>query len=129
MDIHRAGSRPSGQGPAEYFTGKVRIDPIISTTEPARAERRGHVRARGAHGVAHASAGADPHRGGRVRLDAALGRPRRSDPSGRRRLDSPGREALARRHGHHIAVQEALDGKPVDWLEQVSDEQYRCSSS
>ncbi len=29
----------------------------------------------------------------------------------------------------HIAVQEALDGKPVDWLEQVSDEQYRCSSS
>ena len=36
MDIHRSGSRPSGRGPADYFTGTVRIDPLIEPPEPAR---------------------------------------------------------------------------------------------
>ncbi len=53
MDIHRAGSRPSGQGPAEYFTGKVRIDPIISTTEPARVQSAAVTFEPGAHTAWH----------------------------------------------------------------------------
>ena len=69
---------------------------------PARGRRRQrHVRARRAHGVAHASARPDADRDGRLRLGAARGRADRGDPAGRRRLVPARREALARRHADH----------------------------
>jgi hypothetical protein len=63
-------------------------------------------------------------------MGATRGRSRRGDPARRRRLVSAGVKALARsiaNHGHdpHIAIQESLGGKVVDWMEKVSDEQYR----
>ena len=97
MEIKRSGSQPSGKGPAEYFTGTVRIDPLFQATEPARAAgRQRHVRARRPHRLAYASARPDAHRHGRLRPGPALGRPDRGDPAGRRGLVSAGREALAR---------------------------------
>ena len=130
MEIKRSGSQPSGKGPAEWFTGTVRIDPLFQAPDSgARCRRQRHLRARRPHGMAHPSARPDPDRDGRLRPGAALGRPDRGDPARRRGLVPPGEK-----HWHgatpttamtHIAIQEQLDGKAVDWMEQVSDEQYQ----
>ena len=57
MEIKRIGSQPSGKGPADYFTGTVRIDPLFEAPDPARvARRQRHVRAGRPHRLAHASA-------------------------------------------------------------------------
>ena len=130
MDIKRAGSQPSGKGPADWFTGMVRIDPLFPVTAPARGGRQcGHVRAGRAHGLAYAPARPGPHRHGRLRPGAARGRPDRGNSPRRRRGLRAGRETLARRRPTtamtHIAIQEALDGKAVEWMEKVSDEQYQ----
>ena len=83
MDIKRSGSQPSGKGPAEYFTGTVRIDPLFQAPDPARVRRRQrHVRARRSDGMAHPPAGPDPDRDGRLRPGAALGRSDRGNPAG-----------------------------------------------
>ena len=100
MDIKRSGSQPSGKGPAEYFTGTVRIDPLFQAARSgARRRRERHVRARRSDGVAHAPAGPDADRDGRLRPRPALGRPDRGNPARRRDLVRARREALARRHG------------------------------
>ena len=102
MEITRIGSQPSAKGPADWFTGTVRIDPLFQATRPGTCGRcQRHVRARGPDGVAHPSAGADPDRHGRLRLGPAGGRPGRGGPSRRRGLVPAGREALARRDGDH----------------------------
>ena len=131
MDIKRNGSQPSGKGPAEYFTGTVRIDPLFrSTRSGTRARRQRHVRARRPHRVAYPSARADADRHVRLRLGAERGRSNRGNSSRRRGL-VPAEE----KHWHgatpttamtHIAIQEALDGKVVEWMEKVSDEQYQA---
>ena len=82
MDITRVGSQPSNKGPADWFTGTVRIDPLFQAKAPARAaggER--HVRAGGPDGLAHAPAGADAHRHGRLAagFSKRAARSRRSD--------------------------------------------------
>ena len=130
MEIKRSGSQPSGRGPAEYFTGTVRIDPLFEAPDPARvARRQRHLRARRPHGLAHASAGPDAHRhvagsGWAQRWGGAIEEIRPGDVV----WFAPGEK-----HWHgatpttamtHIAIQEALDGKAVDWMEHVSDEQY-----
>ena len=72
MEIQRSGSVASGKGPADWFTSTVRIDPLFSAPDPARADRRArHLRARRAHGVAHPSARPDPDR---EHLEASLRR-------------------------------------------------------
>ena len=102
MEIKRSGSQPSGKGPADYFTGTVRIDPLFRGARPGtRARRQRHVRARRPHGLAHASARPDADRHGRLRLGAALGRPGRGNPARRRGLVSARREALAWRGADH----------------------------
>ena len=121
--------KPSGKGPAEYFTGTVRIDPLFKAPAPARALGAScHLRARRADGMAHPSAGSDPDRDGWLRPGAALGRPIEEIRPGDVVWIAPGEK-----HWHgaapttamtHIAIQEQLDGKVVDWMEQVSDEQY-----
>ena len=131
MEIKRSGSQPSGKGPADWFTGTVRIDPLFERTDPARvAGAQRHVRAGCAHRVAHASARPDADRDGRLRLGAAprAARSRKSGPatwSGFRPAKSTGMGRRPTTAMTHIAIQEKLDGKAVDWMEKVSDEQYR----
>ena len=128
MEIKRAGSQPSGKGPADWFTGTVRIDPLLQRRIPraCRARASPSSPARAPH--AYASIGADADCHGRLRSGTALGRPDRRDPAGRRGVVRSRGKTLARRCAAtamtHIAIQEKLDGKVVDWMEHVSDEQY-----
>src|SRR4051794_34223770 len=129
MDIKRAGSQPSGKGPAEYFTGTVRIDPLFQAPAPARAVGAAVTFEPGARTAWHTHplgqtliviSGA-----GRVqRLGAAIEEIRPGDvvwfPPGEKHWHGASPTTAMT----HIAVQEALDGKAVEWMEQVSDEQY-----
>ena len=131
MDIKRSGSQPSGKGPAEYFTGMVRIDPLFEASDPAR--------------VAGASVTFEPgartawHRhplGQTLIVTAGCGRVQRWEgPIEEIRPGdviwfSPGEKhwhgATATTAMTHIAIQECLEGKTVDWMEKVSDEQYQA---
>ena len=125
MEIKRNGTRPSGKGPADWFTGTVRIDPLFSRPDPGRVAGASVTFEPGARTAWHT------HPLGQtlivtvgLRPGAARGRAGRGDPARRCRLVPAGREALARRSPTtamtHIAVQEALDGKVVDWMEQVT---------
>ena len=131
MEIKRSGSQPSRNGAPEWFTGTVRIDPLFSPPDPARAA------------------------GGRVTFEAGARTAWHTHPLGQtlivmagcgwvQREGGPVEEirpgdvvwfAPGEKHWHgatattamtHIAIQERLDGKVVDWMEHVSDEQYRA---
>ena len=71
MEIKRAGSQPSGKGPAEWFTGTVRIDPLFQATEPARAAGNRVTFEPGARTAWHT-----------LRVGTALGRSYRGNPTG-----------------------------------------------
>jgi quercetin dioxygenase-like cupin family protein len=130
MEIKRAGSRSSVKGPADWFTGAVRIDPLFDPTDPARVN--------GAHVTFEPGARTAWHTHplgqtlivtwgpGWVQRD---GGPVEEIRPGDVVWFSPGEKhwhgATAVTGMSHIAVQEKLNGKPVDWLEHVSDEQYR----
>lgn len=129
MKIIPAGSVPSSVASDSYFTGKVRIEPIIEAEAPARlravsvsfepgARTAWHTHPLGQ--TLHVTAGA-----GRVQV---WGEPIREIKAGDTVWFPPGEK-----HWHgaaptnamtHIAMQEALDGSTVDWLEKVTDEQY-----
>lgn len=130
MDIKRGGSRPSGKGPAEYFTGSVRIDPLIETKEPARV-RGNHVTFEpGARTVWHTHP-----LGQTLIVTSGLGWvQRQGGPVEEIRPGDvvwfePGEKhwhgATASTAMSHIAIQEALNGSAVDWMETVSDQDYR----
>ncbi|MCK8783422.1 cupin domain-containing protein [Roseomonas sp. NAR14] len=131
MELRRAGSRPSGKGPAEYFTGAVRVDPLFEAAEPARVV--------GAHVTFEPGARTAWHRhplGQTVIVTAGCGWAQREGgpveeirpgdvvwfPPGEKHWHG----ATATTGMSHIAVQEKLDGSTVEWLEKVSDEQYRA---
>ncbi|MBS2035144.1 cupin domain-containing protein [bacterium] len=130
MEIRRAGSQPSGQGPAEYFTGQVRIDPLIKTKDPARVQAASVTFEPGARTAWHTH----PLGQTLVVISGAgwaqrWGGPREEIRPGDVIWFEPGEK-----HWHgatpttamtHIAIQEALNGSPVDWLEQVSQDQYQ----
>ena len=102
MEIKRSGSQPSGEGPADWFTGTVRIDPLFQAPDPARVVGASVTFEPGARTAWHTHPlGQTLDRDGRLRLASALGRPDRGDPARRRGLVPAGREALARRHGDH----------------------------
>jgi quercetin dioxygenase-like cupin family protein len=88
VEIKRSGSQPSGKGPADYFTGAVRIDPLNNPPEPARVSmalvtfEAGARTAWRAHRLAHASAWADPDRHFRMWLGSARRRSDRGNPPG-----------------------------------------------
>jgi quercetin dioxygenase-like cupin family protein len=134
MEIKRNGSQPSGKGPSEYFTGTVRVDPLFNAPDPAR--------------VAGASVTFEP--GARTAWH--------SHPLGQTLVviegvgwtqvqDGPVQEFAAgdillcprdRRHWHgatpdsamtHVAIQEALDGTNVTWMEKVTDDEYLAGRS
>ena len=129
MDITRIGSRPSGKGPADYFTGTVRIDPLFEPTEPARAIGASVTFEPGARTAWHTHP-----LGQTLIVTAGCGRAQRW--GGSIEEIRPGdviRFAPGEKHWHgaspttaltHIAIQERLDGKAVDWMEHVTDEQY-----
>ena len=129
MDIKRAGSQPSGKGPTEWFTGVVRIDPLFPVTAPARAAGNAVTFEPGARTAWHT------HPLGQV-LIITMGCGRVQREGGPIEEIRPGDVVVfapGEKHWHgaattamtHLAIQEALDGKAVDWLEEVSDEQYQ----
>jgi quercetin dioxygenase-like cupin family protein len=130
MDIKRLGTQPSRQGQAEYFTGTVRIDPLIDACAPARA--------RGARVTFEPGARTAWHThplGQTVIVTAGCGRAQSwGGPIEEIRPGDVVWFAPGEKHWHgaapttamtHIAVQEHLDGKAVEWLEHVSDAQYQ----
>src|SRR5262245_38163272 len=130
MEIKRAGSQPSTKGRAEYFTGAVRIDPLFHAPAPARAVGASVTFEPGARTAWHT------HPVGQTRIVTA-GSGRAQSWGGPIEEIGPGDVVWfppGAKHWHgaapttamtHIAIQEQLDGKSVDWLEQVTDEQYR----
>src|SRR5450631_3487904 len=131
MDIQRSGSRPSEKGSAEYFTGTVRIDPQFEALAPARVRGASVTFEPGARTAWHT------HPLGQT-LIVTSGRglaQRRGGPVEEIRPGDVVWFAPGEKHWHgaaattamtHIAIQEQLDGKTADWMEQVSDEQYRA---
>jgi quercetin dioxygenase-like cupin family protein len=129
MEIRRGGSRPSAKGSAEYFTGTVRIDPLFDASEPARVRSASVTFEPGARTAWHT------HPLGQM-LIVTFGAGWVQRWAGPAEEIRPGDVVWfepGEKHWHgatrttammHIAVQEALNGSPVDWLEQVSDEQY-----
>lgn len=130
MEITRAGSQPSVKGPADWFTGAVRIDPLFQPKAPARAAAASVTFEPGARTAWHT------HPLGQT-IVITSGRGWVALEGGPVEEVHPGDVVWfppGVRHWHgatpttamtHIAIQEALDGKVVDWLEQVGDDQYR----
>jgi quercetin dioxygenase-like cupin family protein len=131
MNIKRSGSQPSGKGPAEYFTGNVRIDPLHQANAPARVGCASVTFEPGARTAWHSHP-----LGQTLVVTAGCGRVQRwSGPVEEIRPGDVVWTPPAERHWHgaapstamtHIAIQEYLDGKGVDWMEKVSDEQYQA---
>jgi quercetin dioxygenase-like cupin family protein len=129
MEIKRVGSQPSGKGPEAWFTGTVRVDPLFSAPEPARAGGALVTFEPGARTAWHTHP-----LGQTLIVTAGLGRVQREGgpieeirpgdvvwfPPGEKHWHGAGPTTAM----SHIAIQEALNGSPVDWLEKVSDGQY-----
>jgi len=130
MDIKRSGSQPSTKGPAEYFTGTVRIDPLFQPNAPARAAGNNVTFEPGARTAWHTHP-----LGQTLIVTAGCGLAQTwGEPIQEIRPGDVIRFAPDEKHWHgaapttamtHIAIQEQLDGKAVDWMEKVSDEQYQ----
>jgi quercetin dioxygenase-like cupin family protein len=130
MDIKRNGTRPSGKAPADYFTGNVRVDPLVEAPDPARVRGANVTFEPGARTAWHT------HPLGQT-LIVTSGLGWAQSEGGPVEEIRPGDVvwfAPGEKHWHgatattgmtHIAIQEALDGKAVDWLEQVSDAQFK----
>jgi quercetin dioxygenase-like cupin family protein len=134
MQITRSGAQPSGKGPAEYFTGTVRIDPLFSAPDPARvagasvtfepgARTAWHTHPLGQTLIVTSGLGWVQREGGPVEevrpVDVVW------FPPGEKHWHG----ATATTAMTHIAIQERLDGKAVDWMEHVTDSQYRAGPS
>jgi quercetin dioxygenase-like cupin family protein len=129
IDIKRNGSRPSQKGPEDWFTGTVRVDPLFQAPEPARASGAYVTFEPGARTAWHTHP-----LGQTLIVTAGFGQVQRE--GGPIEEIKPGDvvwfpPGLKHWHGAspttamtHIAIQEAMNGKNVEWLEKVSDEQY-----
>jgi quercetin dioxygenase-like cupin family protein len=130
ITVTRSGSQPSRQGPAENFTGSVRIDPLFNANPPSRtsggrvafepgARTAWHTHPVGQTLIVTAGTGWIQQWGGRTEEI------REGDvvwiPPGQKHWHG----ATATTSMTHIAIQEFLEGKNVDWMEKASDEQYR----
>ena len=130
MDIKRSGSQPSGKGPAEYFTGTVRVDPLIQADAPARifaasvtfepcARTAWHTHPLGQTLIVTAGCGLVQRWGGpteEIRPGDVVWFP----PGEKHWHGAAPATAMT-----HIAIVEVLDGKSAEWMEKVSDEQYQ----
>jgi quercetin dioxygenase-like cupin family protein len=130
MELKRNGTQPSAKGPAEYFTGTVRVDPLFASTAPARtsaavvtfepgSRSNWHTHPLGQRLVVTSGCGYVQSWGGPLRIirpgDVVICPPGEKHWHGA----APGTAMT------HIAIQEELNGKAVDWLERVTDQQYR----
>ena len=130
MDIKRVGTQASGKGPSDWFTGTVRIDPLFQAPEPARvagaavtfepgARTAWHIHPLGQTLIVTAGAGLAQRKGGSIEAirpgDVVWFAPDEKHSHGA----SP-TTAMT-----HIAIQEALNGKAVEWMEKVTDEEYQ----
>jgi quercetin dioxygenase-like cupin family protein len=130
MDIKRNGSRPSGKGPEAWFTGTVRVDLLFQVGDPARLSGGQVTFEPGARTMWHT------HPLGQTLIvtsglgwvqteDGPIEEVRPGDvvwfPPGEKHWHG----ATATTAMTHIAITESLDGKNVEWMEKVSDEQYR----
>lgn len=134
MEIKRNGSQPSASGPAERFTGAVRIDPLNQATAPARAGCAFVTFEPGARTAWHA------HPLGQT-LVVTAGSGRVQCWGGPVEEIHPGDVvwiAPGEKHWHgaapttamtHLAIQEYLDGQAAGWMEKVSDEQYQAGGA
>jgi quercetin dioxygenase-like cupin family protein len=130
MDITRNGSQPSGKGPADWFTGTVRIDPLFTAPDPARGRGASVTFEPGARTAWHTHP-----LGQTLIVIAGVGRAaREGGPVEEIRPGDVVWFAPGEKHWHgaspttamtHIAIQESSNGKVVDWMEHVSDAQYR----
>lgn len=130
MDIKRNGSRPSSKAATEYFTGNVRLDPLIEAPDPARivalqvtfepgARTAWHTHPLGQTLIITSGCGRVQHWGGpieEIRPGDVVWIP----PGEKHWHGAAPTTAMT-----HIAIQEKLNGKTVDWLEMVSNEQYQ----
>ena len=130
MEIKRIGSQPSGKGPDDWFTGTVRIDALFQREAPARVAGASVTFEPGARTAWHT------HPLGQTLLVTfgcgwvqRDGGPVEEIHPGDVVLFAPGEKhwhgASATTAMTHIAIQESLDGKAVEWMEKVSDEQYQ----
>src|SRR5881296_1384450 len=134
MEIKRSGSQPSTKGSAEYFTGAVRVDPLFQARNPARAVGASVTFEPGARTAWHTHP-----LGQTLIVTAGSGLVQRwGGPVEDIRPGDVIWFALGEKHWHgaspttamtHVAIQEKLDGKVVDWMEHVTDEQYRGGSN
>ena len=133
MEIQRSGSQASGKGPAENFTGSVRIDPLFDPPSPARtfgalvtfepgARTAWHTHPLGQTLIVTSGCG----------WTQCWGEPKEEIRPGDVVWCPPGVKhwhgATATTAMTHIALVERLDGKAVDWMEKVSDQQYGAGS-
>ena len=130
MDIMRNGSRSSGKGNTEYFTGSVRIDPLFEAPAPARvfaaavtfepgARTAWHTHPLGQTLIVTSGFGWVQREGGPVE-EIRPGDTVWFPPNVKHWHGATATTAMT-----HIAIQEKLNGSPVTWMEKVTDEQYR----
>jgi quercetin dioxygenase-like cupin family protein len=130
MEIKRSSSQSPTKAPAEYFTGTVRIDPLFEAPEPARIRGASVTFEPGARTAWHTHP-----LGQTLIVTSGLGwAQREGGPIEEIRPGDVVWFAPNEKHWHgatpttammHIAIQEALDGKAVEWMEHVTDEQYK----
>jgi quercetin dioxygenase-like cupin family protein len=130
MQIKRSGSEPSGEGPAEWFIGTVRIDRLVDASDPARVAGARVTFEPGARTAWHTHP-----LGQTLIVTAGVGRAQRWEgPIEEIRSGDVVWIPPGEKHWHgaapatamtHIAIQEKREGKAVDWMEHVTDEQYR----
>jgi quercetin dioxygenase-like cupin family protein len=129
MEIKRAGTQPSAKGPAEYFTGNVRIDPLHTAAAPARvmcglvtfepgARTAWHTHPLGQILLVTAGCGWTQCEGGPI-AEIRPGDVIWCPPGDRHWHGATPTTGMS-----HIAIQEALDGKFIEWMEKVTDEDY-----
>ena len=130
MEIQRNGTQPSYKGPADYFTGTVRVDPLFTAPDPARvtgasvtfepgARTAWHTHPLGQTLVVVAGCGWAQREGGGVE-EIRPGDVVWFEPGEKHWHGATASTAMT-----HIAIQEKLNGTAVDWMEKVSEEQYR----
>ena len=128
MEIKRIGSQESRKGPADWFTGAVRIDPLFQAPDPARVQAASVTFEPGSRTAWHTHP-----LGQTLIITAGCGWAQREGGP----VEKPGDVVWfppAEKHWHgaspgtgmtHIAIQESRDGKTVEWMEHVTEEQYR----
>jgi quercetin dioxygenase-like cupin family protein len=129
MEIKRPGSQPSARGPSDWFTGTVRIDPVINAPSPARVTAASVTFEPGARTAWHTHP-----LGQTLIVTAGCGRVQREGgPIEEIRPGDVVWISPGEKHWHgaapatamtHLAIQESLDGEAAAWMEHVSDEQY-----